>query len=482
MSTILSHFPYKQARQLQAEVLEVLESNWSRFDVFVIVAPTAAGKSAIMKTIMDWKHSASGVTPNNLLVDQFRREFPNTAKLRRLDSYECAEWKAPCVKVRARLKGFCKGCECGKDMSVAKYRGGPGIYTYHTYIYQKLYRDVLVADEAHNIPGILGDLHATRIWRHDYNYPNEIHDIPTMKRWIQSLPSHKQKHKKIKQLWDAITDPLPRHVVERKTDWFNGKGTKRGEPEERDCIVFYDINPADSMPVLVPNEVKKLVLMSGTVNRIDIEDLGLQNRRVLYVEAKSPIDPARRPVVIQPVTSVSYKTLTQDVDRLAAHIRDVLLPHHLGEKGVVHVTYGMAKLLHKYFGSDPRFIFHEAGPDKKEKYEMFRRAPASSGKVLVACGMYEGIDLPEDLGRWQVVAKVPWKSLASPAIKHKADLKPEWYAWQAAKDLIQACGRICRTEKDYGVTYILDDSVKRLLFQYEDLIPNWFKEGVVFDE
>jgi Rad3-related DNA helicase len=340
----------------------------------------------------------------------------------------------------------------------------------------------LVADEAHNIPNILADLNAVRLWYHDYQYPADIHDSHNVRRWIESLPAHKRKHKKVKMLWEAVTDPMPRFVVERAQELFNGAGTKRGEPELRDCIRFYDINPSGNMPVLMPPQVKKLILMSGTINRIDIEDLGLHNRRVLYIEAKSPIDPSRRPVVVQSVVTVSYKTLKTDIAKLVAHLKDVILPHHQKEKGVIHATYQMSELLKEHFGSDPRFIFHEAGPDKKVKYELFRRAAASSGKILVACGMYEGIDLPEDLGRWQVVAKVPWKSLAAPAVKYKAELKPEWYAWQAAKDLIQACGRICRTEKDFGVTYILDGSVKRLLENNKELIPKWFSEALIYDE
>jgi Rad3-related DNA helicase len=481
MTSILQHFPYREPRQLQKEVLEELEKQWSKWDIFVVVAPTAAGKSAIIKTLLDWKYSASGVTPNNLLVDQFLQEFPSTQKLKRLDMYECPTWKASCIKVRAVQKKFCKGCVCGQDMAAAKYRGGPGIYTYHTYIYQKLYREVLVADEAHNIPNILSKLNETIIWHHDYKYPANIRNAFQVADWISQLPKAKQQHKKIKMLVEALNEPLPRYVVERGVELFNGKGTKRGEPELRDCIKFYQVNPAESMPYLMPKEAKKLVLLSGTINHIDIEDLGLQSKRVLYIEAKSPIEPSRRPVVIQPVATVSRASLTRDVPKIAKHIVDVILPFHKGEKGVIHVTYQMAEMLYQHLGSDSRFIFHESGPDKKIKYEQFRRAAPTSGKVLVACGMYEGIDLPEDLGRWQVIAKVPWKSLEDPAIKHKSELKPKWYAWQAAKDLIQACGRICRTEKDYGVTYILDGSVTRLLENNDELIPNWFKEAVVYD-
>jgi Rad3-related DNA helicase len=92
--------------------------------------------------------------------------------------------------------------------------------------------------------------------------------------------------------------------------------------------------------------------------------------------------------------------------------------------------------------------------------------------------MYEGVDLPDDFGRWQVIAKVPWKSLGDPAIAWKSRENEEWYMWQALKDLIQACGRVARHEKDYGNTYILDSTVNRLLEKAKHLVPDWFRDAL----
>ena len=92
--------------------------------------------------------------------------------------------------------------------------------------------------------------------------------------------------------------------------------------------------------------------------------------------------------------------------------------------------------------------------------------------------MYEGIDLPEDLGRWQIIVRTPWKSLADPAIRHKAGLDPEWFHWESLKDLIQACGRICRTPTDFGATYILDAAAQRLIDGAPGLIPHWFRDAL----
>ncbi|NBO93927.1 MAG: hypothetical protein EBV06_16705 [Planctomycetia bacterium] len=100
--------------------------------------------------------------------------------------------------------------------------------------------------------------------------------------------------------------------------------------------------------------------------------------------------------------------MVEAVPQLAQYIQEIA-DHYEKQKGIVHATYQLAYLLRKHLTSS-RFIFHDRD-NKTERYQEFRNARPDSGKVLIASGMYEGIDLPEDLGRWQIIAKVPWQSL-----------------------------------------------------------------------
>jgi Rad3-related DNA helicase len=177
-------------------------------------------------------------------------------------------------------------------------------------------------------------------------------------------------------------------------------------------------------------------------------------------------------------------------DRMADAIFRLAQKHH-NSKGLIHATYEQAEYLERAIKhmDDPargnkaklseRFIFHTPAT-KATAYQKFRDASPESGTILVGSGMYEGLDLPGDLGRWQAIAKVPWQSLEDPAIAHMTEQDPSWYVWETLKLLIQACGRICRTPDDDGVTYILDTSFDKL---YTDgmkfgLVPNWFEDAV----
>lgn len=486
----VDNFPYEIPRPAQVEVLDTLSRNWSEFDVFVITVPTAGGKTALAKSIMDTIRSTSCITPTNLLVSQFLDEFPETPTLARLDSYWCEKWDRPCPITRAKLRNFCSpkrdDCKCpaASDLATAKYQKGPGIYNYHTYTAHRLHRDVLIVDEAHNLIPFLKDRFSELVWQHDYKYPSNAWSYEQILKWINELPARLKKHKKIALLHEAVKFQVPTHVAQRTTEEFNGKGTVRGRPEQRDCIKLLPVDISQSPKILWPTSVKKLVLMSATIGKKDIEQLGLGNRRILYIDCKSPIPPERRLIVPLDTVSVnrhSMESVTDGTGRGGAVLTlsneiNKIVEHHTGEKGIIHATYQLSGLLRSHLDG-PRFMFH-GRHDKSDVYQQYRDSKPEEGRVLVACGLYEGIDLPDDMGRFQVISKIPWLSLGNPAIKHLAELDPEWYVWECLKTTIQACGRICRHPEDFGVTYITDSSFQRLYREGMHMCPEWFLEAI----
>lgn len=467
----------------------MLSDNWEKYDVFILVAPTAFGKTAVAKTLMNCLGSVSVLTPSNMLVSQFLDEFPDTPTLRRLDSYKCEEWDRPCSITRGKLRNFCKprmnpdgnSCKCpaSADLVQAKFRRGPGIYNYHTYLAHKLYRDVLVVDEAHNLLPVIRERHALRLWQHDYGYPGNMWKPEQILEWIRNLPDTKRRSKKIQLLREACEYRNPTHMFERTTESFAGKGTIRGFPEDRDVIKLLPVDIRHTPPLFWPREVKKLVLMSATIGEIDVDQLGLggPGRRICYINCRHPIPPQIRPIIPLDLVSVNKNNMEEATKIIGEFIQSQLLPEHTGERGIIHATYQQAELLRKYL-TDSRFMFHTRH-SKQEVFQQFTVSNPTEGKVLVASGLYEGIDLPDDLGRWQVLAKIPWLNLGNPAIRHLANRSEQHYMWECLKTVIQACGRISRHETDYGVTIILDSTFQRLYDKTLDIAPPWWLEAIV---
>lgn len=492
---LLAHFPYSEPRAIQKEALRLLGDAWDDYDIFVISAPTAFGKTALAKTLMRALGSVSCITPSNLLVDQFREEFEDTPTLSRMDSYFCEEYQVPCSRTRAQKKGFCKGCDCGKALATAKYRRGPGVYTYHMYLAQKLQRRVLVVDEAHNLLPHIRERQSLRLWKHDWGFPQQR---GRLEEWLQKLPQNKKRVKLIEALSDALLSRCPQWTIQYATEEFGGKGTQRGRPEDRPCLKLLPVDVRDAPPIFwpglgKPEGTEKLVLLSATISRKDVQALGLDRKRVLYLGCESPIPASHRPVIFIPVSHVSRATHDPATQAIGEFIRDHVLPEHPGQKGIIHATYKQAPILFDILsrasvpnsGVPSRPVLSHDRSSRARVYRQFRDASPESGAVLIACGMYEGIDLEGDAGRWQCVAKVPWPNLGDPSVLWQEQQDPEWFSWETWKLLIQACGRICRTPRDKGVSLILDSSFGRLLREVEGnkdagtgLVPEWFLDGL----
>ena len=69
-------------------------------------------------------------------------------------------------------------------------------------------------------------------------------------------------------------------------------------------------------------------------------------------------------------------------------------------------------------------------------------------------------------------------NLGDKYVYEKSKDDPVWYAMSAILTLIQATGRISRTDNDYGKTYIIDSNFKVLLRKYRELFPSWYLDSL----
>lgn len=465
----------------QAEILNLLSAEWNNFDAFIIAAPPGAGKSAIAATLMAVHHNVSYIVPTNQLLSQVRSSYPQTSTLERLDSYHCPRWDRPCSVTRGKCRSFCpRGelagagfppCPAGSALATAKYKRGPILSNFHTYLAQSLHRDLLIVDEAHLLQPLIAERNTKFLWRSKYKYPHNMWRVDQILAWVKSRLASGSRDRKLKLVEEALVSAHPRHIVTR--------GLRPHRGFDQDCLVVEPVDVSDAAPVMWPaGQTKKLVLMSATISKIEVEALGVAHRfpRILYLECESVITPDRRPVIPLNVCALTYSNLAEVAPRIAEEIQ-AIAAHHADERGLVHATYKLASLLHRHLGHDPRFIFHTR-ETRIQAYEQFRKS--SGNPVLIACGMYEGIDLPGDLSRWQVITKIPWKSLASPAIRYLSEQHTGWYVWEAVKTTIQACGRIVRGPEDWGITYVIDKTWTRMYNEGCSLgvIPQGFQDAV----
>lgn len=465
--------------------MEYIEKNYNKADVIVLNLPVASGKSYIAHTIQSWLgNGTTGIlTNNNILVEQYSKDFPKLAAVYGKGYVNCnntaepkSEWSSCAERYKwayqNKKRKYCPDCPYWATHKRFYARSRFNYVTnFYKYVnlkgqFQTGGRDTLVIDEAHNSGDALKMFNSKKVWQHDFNYLECLDSDGRLDREAMLWRINKKLDRKPAPQWlyQELVSQTPKYILRMDTDWYYG--------DEKPCLTA---QPVDIRGLNNPiwGDRNKLILMSATIGQNDIVELGLDQRRVYYHEAESCIPADRRPIFFDPVGKILGTNLRESALKVGAKLKELM--NRYESKGVVHATYAQAQILKELSGDSGRLMFHNRD-NKKAVYEEFRAA--SEGKVLVASGLYEGIDLPDDLGRWQVLAKIPWLNIGEPAIAYASEIDPEWYTWSTAKQVLQACGRICRKPDDWGDTFIIDETFRRLYTGNQSYWPNWWRESL----
>jgi hypothetical protein len=98
----------------------------------------------------------------------------------------------------------------------------------------------------------------------------------------------------------------------------------------------------------------------------------------------------------------------------------------------------------------------------------------SPSTVLISPSLHLGLDLKDDLSRFQIITKVPYPSLGDRWIDEKRKRSEQWYSWQTGLRLVQAYGRSVRSKDDWAATYVLDANFGYFISRNKTIIPQWF--------
>jgi Rad3-related DNA helicase len=446
-----------QLRPEQHEVLLKIQESLRTHDVLVIVAPTAFGKTlleyVIAKYCQSLRYTANIMAPSNVIVEQIHGVFPDVRILRRKDSYETDEAHS-----------------AAREMArAAKIR----LMNFHVCFSNRLSGSVHILDEGHTTVEMLQDNHEVRIWQREYQFPDGMQTVADVIEWAQTyaktLPDGRARNRLLRAIKDIVAIRSDA-ALEYRQDIYRGRLSK--------VLVIIPGLTRKAPDWLWPKgKVKKLVFLSATIGPEDIRELGLAARRVKYIECPSPIPPTSRPVFYRPWLNMGRLYQATAMPEFSKRLLTEL--ERRPEKGLVHLPYNLALWLHEMLGDRPRLMWHDRD-NKIQVLEEFKASPPEEGKVLVASGLYEGVDLPLDAARWQVIGKVPYLSLGDEKIKKRAEAYPQWFIWEALKRIIQATGRIVRGPDDFGETLIWDVNFERLLRDARryGLVPKYFNDAV----
>jgi Rad3-related DNA helicase len=253
----------------------------------------------------------------------------------------------------------------------------------------------------------------------------------------------------------------------------------------RDCeyIIDKDIKKvlltplrADKLTKFIFNHADNVLLMSATIidHKNFAKTLGITDYE--YVEVESDFNPEKSPIYVSSQNKLNYKNLTNTLPAICEQIKTII-DHHKNEKGIIHThSKDITNFIKAKLEGNKRFLFRDETANNeailKEHYE------TDFPTILVSPSLSFGVDLKDNLARFQIIIKLPYPPLSSKHIKKLFDTDKDWYENKMLNALVQACGRATRSKNDFSTTYILDGNIVNALKRTKHKLPKSFIDRI----
>jgi Rad3-related DNA helicase len=533
-NNITDFFPFSSYRLHQKETIEKIQEFFDKgIKDIIIEMPTGSGKSPVAIACGLWSTNAYCLTSQKILQDQYVRDFTEDSRISVLKgrgNYECTFLGAPtmCNECYESARKDCyKNGTCLYQIAKMRTAGAQVAMMNYAYLLsvvecdpKKTFtkRKLLILDEAHCIESEV--LNFIEFLLSEYMFKRVGYPVN-----IPSYDTLDEYHKWIKENVSIVSN-----ILVSKTKELNNLNNYRVNLN-RDSHQFKKLSGEASELVSQIDEVdrlyrrmnkflntlndvewiftiekteklkmKRIVFRPLTINlfagdsllnlgehRIYLSatildknsfcrSLGINADEAQFVRTPSTFPAENRKIFF---ANSGYMNLNKIQETLPNIVTDLnkALDYHREERGLVHChSYKIANYIRDNCNND-RLIFHDS--ESREKM-LSKFLSSKTASVLVSPSMTEGLDLKDDLARWEVIVKIPHLYIGDKQIARRMQIDPDWYTWQTCLTLVQSYGRIFRSEEDWGTAYIFDSSAKWFIKKNKDILPDWFIEACKF--
>ena len=480
------------------------------------------------------------ITATKILQDQYSESYGSLNNLKGNDNYTCSEFSCSCKFGKPLAKLSKKKCDfCPYDISRNNYiNGGLSLTNFHLYSIFSLFgdkmpekreADVLILDEAHLFDDIMSDFFNFRVnerFIKRFKLPNEktilsdlkkVNDLNSYVDFLYDLNEYLVEAIDQLSMEIGLDDKLKnKKIIDRSSKL--SKVLKKENNVTKSMSVLFDISNEQSKLDLILKEYKlndsnwifdktkvfkdkedsysisaiwsydfldkyifskyeRVFLMSGTIldKNMFCQLNGLDVTKSSYYRIRSPFDVNNRKVYYLPVGKMSYKQKEETFKKYIPYIKKIL-KKYWNQKGIIHTnSFELANRIKESI-NDPRLVFHDSS-NKDEVLNEHKKSDKPT--VIVSPSMDTGVSFDGDYARFQIIAKIPYPSLASKKNKMRQKSNQEWYSYKTCASLQQASGRIVRSKDDKGDTIIMDSCFSDVIRYSSHYLLDWFQDSVV---
>ena len=538
---ILAKFPRPyDPTPLQVETLnrlgKVLDNKDKKF--VIIQAPTGTGKSFISRTLGNttkepsedykelvrsydaFKRNGTGLaneeqilaekpfgctvlTITKTLQDQYEDLFMETDVFKGKSNYQCSIDETKDVEIAVCRVAKNQRTQCWKEKCCAYYeaRNEAILSTFSclnykvflTLPYQFKRKSVIVCDEASELEDeIIRMFSATitydKLEKLGVKVVKLASDSPARaKEWLKTLANDLES-----QIEFYLKNKVKAKVID--PDQAKAKGLQKTFDSISSVIKHWDEVPyiieknaqkviftpslASGLSRHIFDHADRIVLLSATIidHKRFARSLGIADYE--FIDVDSTFDSKNAPIHVAPQIKLNKDNLVSSMGTINKIIEEIV-NQHKDDKGLIHThSHQITSLVKEHFiNKTKRFLYREQGLENHEMLTLHKET--GDPTVLVSPSMAFGVDLPDDLARFQIIIKLPYPSLGDKRIKYMFDNDRQWYVNKMLTYLVQACGRGIRHQEDHCTTYILDGNVVNVLRDQGKVLPGYFVDRFV---
>lgn len=477
------------------------------------------------------------LTNSKILQTQYTETYNSINDLKGKDNYTCEQYGSSCSQgseFNKLNKTACEGCPYvySRDGFI---NGKISLTNFYLYILYALHMpkilelrgaNVLIVDECQDLEGVMSDFISIKItesiikklkFSNESDLINQLKGVKTILDYIDFLrvlqaevittisdierslgtqkrnPTSDKRDNKISKLFGSKnTDVKLMQVITDLTQYqskievflneykINPNNwvleTNYNEKNKQKELSLEPIWAFDYLDKYIFSKYDMVFFMSGTILNKDIfcQLNGIESSKSVYYSIPSPFLLKNRPIYYMPLGKMSYKQKEETFKNYVPYIQKILNKYP-DKKGIIHSnSFELANWISRDI-KNVRLVYH----DSSNKDEVLQNHfDTEKSTVIVSPSLSVGVSFDDDKARFQIIAKIPYPSLASQKNKLRLKMNPDWYLYKTIGDTIQSCGRCVRNENDYADTIIIDGSFSDIIRNGSHFLPKWFQESI----
>lgn len=242
-------------------------------------------------------------------------------------------------------------------------------------------------------------------------------------------------------------------------------------------FIVKDLSEAELTKKYFINNTDILIFMSATIGNTQEfgKLLGLKPEEYAGFNIPSTFDFSKSPIILCNSGWLNYNNFQTNIHKVIEDTIDIMeSDKHRNHKGIVHTSTfqisGMLKerILRKLGKERAQRYLVYSTPEEKDTYINLMKN-SDKPYVIIGPSLYEGIDLKDDLGRFNIIVKAPYAGISNYTRK-KMERYPFWYERETLEKLQQAIGRTNRHQTDWSITYMMDSMLEKLCWKLPEYI------------